>query len=187
MAVTEMNTASVAVGSLSSWRKAWKVMDRIYDLSGYLAAFCVFMIFAITMVQMIGRYVNFNPAGLTNYAGYLTGAATFMGLAHTLNRGGHVRVGLFLTLMGRFRAYAEFVGLTASAIIGSWFSWYCWAAVYDSYRFGDLSEGLDATPLWIPQISMAVGITLLSVSVCDHLIRLLVTGDTGIISSEEPV
>lgn len=187
MAVTEMNTASLAHSSLSSWRKAWAVMDRIYTASGYLAAFCMFMIFALTMVQIVGRYVGFNPPGLTNYAGYLTGATTFLGLAHTLNRGAHVRVTLFLTLIGRFKPVAEFFGLAVSAVIGVWFSWYCWRGVYDSFQFGDLSDGLDATPLWIPQLSMAVGAALLAVAVCDHLIRLLVTGDTGIAVSEEPV
>lgn len=162
-------------------------MDRVYTASGYLAAFCMIAIFVLTMVQMVGRYVNFNPQGLTNYVGYLTGATTFLALAHTLNRGAHVRVTLFLTLLGRYKFFAELVGLAVSAGIGVWFSWYCWTTVYDSYQFGDLSEGLDATPLWIPQLSMAIGFTLFAIAVCDHLIRLMVTGHTGIASHEDPV
>ena len=187
MAVTDLNTTSLADGSLNNWRRAWDVMDRVYFVCGYLAAFSMFMIFALTMMQMVGRYVEFNPAGITNYVGYLTGATTFLALSHGLNQGAHVRVGLFLSLLGRFRIYGESLGLCVSFIVGAWFSWYCWQTVYDSYRFGDVSDGLDATPLWVPQIAMAVGMTLFAVAICDHFIRLLVTGNTGIKSTEEPV
>jgi TRAP-type C4-dicarboxylate transport system permease small subunit len=74
-----------------------------------------------------------------------------------------------------------------SALMGSWFSFYCWRTVFDSYRFGDLSEGLDATPLWLPQLSMAIGATLLALAVCDHFVRLIVTGSDGIEALDEPL
>lgn len=162
-------------------------MDKLYEVTGYFAAFCMVMIFAITMFQVIGRYFDYNPAGLPNYVGYLTGASTFLALAHTLNKGAHVRVRLFLSAMGRFRLAGEWIGMGFSALMGVWFSYYCWLTVIDSYNFGDLSDGLDATPLWLPQTSMAVGATLLAIAVIDHFIRLLVTGSDGIETADEPL
>ncbi|MCG8490276.1 MAG: hypothetical protein MI743_01565, partial [Sneathiellales bacterium] len=49
-----------------------------------------------------------------------------------------------------------------------------------SYKLNDISQGQDATPIWIPQISMAVGAVLLAISMVDHLIQLIFTGEHGI-------
>ena len=98
-----------------------------------------------------------------------------------------MRVKLFLAMMGRFRIVrrVDWHGLLGG--LGFWFSYYCWHTVFDSYNFGDLSDGLDATPIWIPQISMAVGATLLAVAVTDHFLRLIVTGSDGIEAADEPL
>jgi TRAP-type C4-dicarboxylate transport system permease small subunit len=39
---------------------------------------------------------------------------------------------------------------------------------------------MDATPLWIPQLSMAVGSVLLAVALADNLIRFVFTGSSGV-------
>jgi TRAP-type C4-dicarboxylate transport system permease small subunit len=36
--------------------------------------------------------------------------------------------------------------------------------------FNDISTGNDATPLWIPQIAMAVGTVLLAIAFVDELV-----------------
>jgi hypothetical protein len=59
--------------------------------------------------------------------------------------------------------------------------------VYWSYVLGDVSQGLDATPIWIPQLSMAFGMSLLAVAVADHGLRLIATGEHGIQASPDAV
>jgi TRAP-type C4-dicarboxylate transport system permease small subunit len=162
-------------------------MDRVYLWSGYAAGLCMALIFALTMVQVVGRWVGFNPRGLTDYAGYLTAASTFLALSYALNQGSHVRVSLVLTAAGPFRRPLELLAFMASAIIACWFAYYSWSMVAWSYKLGDISSGLDATPLWIPQLSMSVGVTLLAVAVIDHGLRLLILGDHGIASADEPL
>jgi hypothetical protein len=39
-----------------------------------------------------------------------------------------------------------------------------------SHMLGDVSESADATPLWIPQIGMAVGAVLLAIALADRLV-----------------
>jgi TRAP-type C4-dicarboxylate transport system permease small subunit len=34
----------------------------------------------------------------------------------------------------------------------------------------DISNGNDATPLWIPQLSMAIGMTILAITFIDELV-----------------
>ena len=42
-----------------------------------------------------------------------------------------------------------------------------------SHMLGDISEGSDAMPLWIPQIGMAAGSVLLAVALVDRLVAVL--------------
>ncbi|PCH72693.1 MAG: ABC transporter substrate-binding protein, partial [Rhodobacteraceae bacterium] len=50
----------------------------------------------------------------------------------------------------------------------------------ESARWNDISQGQDATPLWMPQIAMSVGLVILAISFIDHLLSLLVLGDHNI-------
>jgi hypothetical protein len=45
--------------------------------------------------------------------------------------------------------------------------------VWQSRAFNDISQGSDATPLWIPQIAMAVGAIVLLVAMVDDLVLVL--------------
>ena len=160
--------------------KLWAGLDRVYLWCGYLAAASLAGIFVVTMAQILGRIVGINLRGATDYAGYLMAASAFLAFAHTLNRGAHVRIEIFLQLMGRYRFWAECLAFALSSIIAFWFAWHCCLTVYWSYVLNDISQGLDATPVWIPQSTMALGASLLAIAVADHGLRLLMTGDHGI-------
>jgi len=41
---------------------------------------------------------------------------------------------------------------------------------WQSHEFNDISTGNDATPLWIPQIPMALGTLVLCVALLDELV-----------------
>jgi TRAP-type C4-dicarboxylate transport system permease small subunit len=157
-----------------------RLLDPLYRLSGYAAGFCIFAIFVVTMVQIIGRLVGYNPAGLVSYASYLMAASVFCGLAHTFDAGGQIRIELFLSMMGRVRWLVERIGFVFAAAIAGWMSYHAWSMVYWSVKLGDISEGMDATPLWIPQSTMAVGVTLFFVAVLDRTIRLALLGSHGL-------
>jgi TRAP-type mannitol/chloroaromatic compound transport system permease small subunit len=165
--------------------KTWSRLDRLYLYCGYLAAFCMVCIFVVTMVQIAGRAVGYNPPGLTDYVGYFMAASAFLAMAHTLNKGAHVRIELFLSMMGRFRIAAEWFAFGATSLIASWIAYYAWSLVYWSYKLGDVSQNLDATALWIPQTTMALGITLLALCVIDHSLRLVMTGHHAISSAPD--
>ncbi len=44
---------------------------------------------------------------------------------------------------------------------------------HDSWRFGDLSPGLLAVPIWIPQSVMLAGLTILTIAFVDELALIL--------------
>jgi TRAP-type C4-dicarboxylate transport system permease small subunit len=156
--------------------RAWRLLDRLYLYCGYLAAFFLVCIFLTTMLQVGSRLVGVNIRGLTDYAGYFMAASAFLAFAHTFNHGAHIRIELFLSLMGRMRKAAEWFSFLVSAAISGWLAYHAWAMVYWSRALNDISQGMDATPVWIPQLSMSVGMTVLAICVTDHSLRLLLTG-----------
>ncbi len=173
-----MTADAVAVTSRSHHLDAvWAKLDRIYLYSGYLAAFFLACIFLTTMLQVVGRFAGINFRGLTDYAGYFMAASAFLAFAHTFNNGAHIRIELFMSMMGRLRIFAEWFSFLVSAVISLWLAYYAWSMVYWSWTLNDISQGLDATPIWIPQLSMAVGLSVLAVCVIDHSLRLLLTGN----------
>jgi TRAP-type C4-dicarboxylate transport system permease small subunit len=155
----------------------WKQLDRLYLYCGFLAGFFLVCIFLTTMLQVASRLAGINITGLTDYAGYFMAASAFLAFAHTFNKGAHIRIELFLSMMGKFRRAAEWFSFIVSGFISAWLAYFAWSMVYWSYALNDISQGLDATPIWIPQLSMALGLTILAIAVVDHGLRLILIGD----------
>jgi TRAP-type C4-dicarboxylate transport system permease small subunit len=150
------------------------LLDTIYDAAGYLAAFFMVGILAMVLASVVGRLVGFNLRGSDAYAGYCMAAAGFLALAHTLKRGEHIRVTLFLDRFhGRLRRPLEIWCHVAGTFFCGVLAFYSVRLVYQSYDFHDISQGNDATPLWIPQIGMALGCIVLLLAMVDDLVRVL--------------
>ena len=151
-------------------------LDRLYDLAGALAALCLIVLLIIICLQMIARWSGMIFLGSTAYAGYFMAAASFFALAHTLNHGGHIRVSLLLSQLGRFRRAAEIWCFGIGSALAIFLAFYAIKAVRISIKLNDISQGQDATPIWIPQLPMAIGATLFAVAMIDRLLRILAGG-----------
>jgi TRAP-type C4-dicarboxylate transport system permease small subunit len=121
--------------------------------------------------------LNFYIRGTDAYAGYCMAAASFFALAHTLRRGEHIRVTLILDRLGSRARYALELWCYASAVfLSGVLAYFSVRLAWQSYTFNDISQGSDATPLWIPQISMAVGTVVLAIAFVDGLAELVRKG-----------
>ncbi|MEZ5730182.1 MAG: TRAP transporter small permease [Burkholderiaceae bacterium] len=139
-------------------------------------------ILVIIVLQMAARWSGIAFPGSTDYAGYRMASASFLAFAHALNRGAHIRVGLLLNVLGPRRRLGEAWCFGIGSALGVYFAYYAVKAVYWSYRLNDISQGQDATPLWVPQLGMAVGAVVFAIALLDHLVRVIRTGDPGIVS-----
>lgn len=157
-----------------------RFLDTLYAIAGYLAAACLAAILVLTLAQIVTRYLEINIRGLSDYAGYMMASASFLAFAYALNHGAHVRIEMVLQGLGRYRRAGETLSLGIATAIGCWFAYFACDMVYWSYKFGDISTGLDATPLWIPQSTMAVGAVMLAVALADNFLQLLFTGRDNI-------
>ncbi len=153
-----------------------KVLDAIYQYSGYLSAAFLVILLCIIVLQMVMRWSGSVFIGATNYAGYCMAAASFFALAYALNHGAHIRVGMLLNQLGRYRRIGEAWCFGIGTALSVYFMYYAYKGVYWSLKLNDVSQGQDATPLWIPQIPMALGTTVLALTFVDHFIRILFFG-----------
>lgn len=146
-----------------------RTLDVLYDGCAWLAA--VFMIGVLVMVllSVLGRQFHFHIPGTDAYAGYTMAAAGFLALAHTLKRNEHIRVTLVLgKLTGGARRGLELWSLTAAVALSGLFAWFAVRLMWQSHEFNDISTGNDATPLWIPQMAMALGTLVLFIAFVDE-------------------
>ncbi len=164
-----------------------KALDALYDGAAALAALFLFGLLVMVLLSITGRQFNFYVPGTDAYAGYLMAASGFLALAHTLKRGEHIRVTLILSaLSGRWKKGMEVWALAFASVLSTLFAFYCCRLSWQSRMFNDISTGSDATPLWIPQIGMAVGTVILAIAFVDELV-LELRGQRVQQSSDEPL
>ncbi|MEM1232861.1 MAG: TRAP transporter small permease subunit [Pseudomonadota bacterium] len=157
------------------------VLDFLYLAAGVLAALCLITILSLIVLQMLARWTGEVFPGAPNYAGYAMAAASFFAFANALGRGAHIRVSILLNAVpARIKWVLEVWCFALGAAIAAYFTYYAFTFVYWSWKFTDVSQGQDASPLWIPQSVMVLGGGLLTLALLDNLMQLLVRGDHSI-------
>lgn len=148
-----------------------RFLDFLYDAAGCLAAFFMVATLAAVLAGIASREFGVFVRGTDAYAGYFMAGAGFLALAHTFKRGEHIRVTLILQSLGPGRRHAlELWSLLVAAFLSAAFAWFSGRLAWQSYALNDISTGNDATPLWIPQIGMALGTLVLAVAVIDEFV-----------------
>ena len=143
-------------------------LNWLYDAAAWLAALSMVGVLAMVLTSIIGRQIGFNLSGTDAYAGYSMAAAGFLALAHTLKHNEHIRVTLILgRLKGGARHALEMWALTAAVLLSGLLAFYAVRLAWVSHAINDISTGNDATPLWIPQITMALGAVILMIAFID--------------------
>jgi TRAP-type C4-dicarboxylate transport system permease small subunit len=146
-----------------------RALDRLYDAAAWLAALFMVGTLVMVLVGILSRTFNWFIPGTDAYAGYCMAACSFLALAHTLKRGEHIRVTLILEhLKPRARRWLERWALLVATALALAFAWYSTRLAWQSYDFNDVSTGNDATPLWIPQLTMALGAIVLFIAFLDE-------------------
>jgi TRAP-type C4-dicarboxylate transport system permease small subunit len=148
-----------------------RFLDGLYTSAAALAALCMVGLLTMVMLSVVSRQLGFNVRGTDAYAGYLMAGAGFLALAHTLKKGEHIRVTLILNaLTGTWRKALEVWSLCFASVLSSVLAFYSCKLAWDSLQFNDMSTGVDATPLWIPQLVMAVGTVVFAIAFVDDFI-----------------
>ncbi len=159
------------------------LLDRLYKAScwfgaGSIGLICLLVICQVllNLIDRLSTLLTGSAIGLTipsyaDFTGFLLAAASFLSLAYSLRQGAHIRVVLLISrLPKKLQRPAEIWCIVCGLAISLYFTWYTSALTYESYRYQDLSPGMIAVPLWIPQSPMLLGLVVLSVAFVDELI-----------------
>lgn len=146
-----------------------RTLDLLYDGAAWLAALAMIGVLVMVLLSIVSRQLGFHVPGTDAYAGYSMAAAGFLALAHTLKHNEHIRVTLLLgRLQGRAKHLLEMWALTAAVLLAALFAFYSARLAWQSHALNDISTGNDATRLWIPQLTMALGTVVLLIAFIDE-------------------
>ena len=151
-----------------------RFLDRLYAASGVLAAVCLASIGALMLAQAFGREAGILIRGADDIVAWLTAACAFLALGYTFRHGELVRVGLWIDMLApRARRIAELAALGVTALFVAYMLWAVSRFVYESWQFKEVTQGLIAIPIWMPQMSLVLGAAIFLVAVVDELFAVL--------------
>ncbi len=151
-----------------------RALDLFFKASGALAVAFLVMIALLTVSQAVARFFGGVVPSADDFAGFCMAGAVFIGLAHTLRAGSHIRVLVVLTHLGPgARRWTEIVCCLTAAVIVGILTWYAADMVITTRQLGEYTLGLVPIPKWIPMLSMVVGLAIFFLALVDELFRAL--------------
>ena len=148
-----------------------KNLNKIYKLSGYIAAAFLILVALFILIGISSRIFGFYIRGIAEYSGYCMASASFFALAYTFVEGGHIRITLFLEKLSASNKWlTEIWCLSIASFFSGYMAFYFIKMLIISYKFQERSEGADEILIWIPQTSVALGSTIFFISVLHYLI-----------------
>ena len=171
-----MNTSAAATmndmtAPMGQPRLLRRTLDRAYLVAGALGAACIALICVLMIVQTLGRQLGFPTGAINDVVSWLCAAAAFMTMAHAFKHGDFVRVTLVLEKVSApVRRTLELACLAVAAVAVGYLAWWACRFTFESWQFNELAQGLWAIPIWIPQLSFALGSILFLVAVLDELV-----------------
>lgn len=160
--------------------------ERLSFISGVLAVIAFLAIPVLVAGQVLGRTFGFSVAGAPEYASYSFAAVSFLGLSYAMKEYSHIRVSFLLDGPKAVRRVAELLSYLVGTILTGFAFSVAWQGVGFSLEFNDISQGHDATPLWIPQSVMVIGFGILFLMIFSRLLVLLFAPDVDI-STEKSI
>ncbi len=160
-----------------------RCLDVLYKASAWLGASCIAMIALLVVCQVLlnlidrlstiltGSAIGLTIPSYADFTGFLLAAASFLSLAYTLREGAHIRVVLLVSrLPKKVQRLVEIWCIGFGLAVSLYFTRYTAMLTHESYAYNDLSSGMIAVPIWIPQTAMLLGLVVLSVALLDELV-----------------
>ncbi len=159
------------------------LLDRLYEASlmaaaGFIMAICAIVIgqVLLNLIDRIASVFFGGAIGLTipsyaDFTGFFLASASFLALAGTLRQGGHIRVTLLTGILPpAIQRIFELGCVLLAGAITLYATWYMLRLTGESWSYNDLSSGMVAVPLWIPQFGMLTGLVILAIALTDEFV-----------------
>lgn len=166
-------------------RTLLRAIDGLCTVGAWIAAVSAAILAVILIVEVIGTsFFNWSQPWAVEYAIYLQCFVLFCGSGWTLRQGGHIRVAVLMQALPRRAAWClDLCGSCFAMGVLGFAAWALWQQLIRTFDFGSTSFYPMATPLWIPQGLLTIGVTLLLLAFGARTIRLL-TGEATEMGSQ---
>ena len=166
------------------------VLDRLARASGAASAAALAAIGLVIAAQILARLAGHQIPAADDFAAWAMAASAFLALPYAMRHGDHIRVTLVIGRLGlRARRGAEVFSVVMAILASGAFAFYSVKMAWWSWTFHDISSANDATPLWIPQLGMAIGTVVFCIAFAEELVLLLrgkqIRGDADEIAHTE--
>lgn len=158
------------------------VIDWIGQAGAYLACVgYIVMALAITSEALVRNIINISTLVADEVTSYLLAFAVFIALAYTWQTGGHLRITLIYERLNEKIQWVLELIIVIIGIISITFLtiWITKNLVIYSYMNKVTSQSVLMLPLWIPQTTLVIGLSLLILALIVSLSRLITHKNFG--------
>jgi TRAP-type mannitol/chloroaromatic compound transport system permease small subunit len=157
-----------------------RAADAVSLLGAWLAGLCVvgltLLVLTDILLAFFSRFLSFIPSGTGigwEYSAYLMGAAFLLGSGMTLRVGLQLRVELVMSsgrakLVRILEIISSALGTAVTVSLTIWL----FKFTLRNYGYGDVSQE-SFTPLWIPQVVLALGAGVLALQMVARFVTAL--------------
>ncbi|MEP1766014.1 MAG: TRAP transporter small permease [Sulfitobacter sp.] len=147
---------------------------HIFNFCGALAALSLLGIAVLILSQIGLRFMGGQIPSADDFAAWGLSASIFLALPAALMHGDHIRVTSLRQVMPeKLGHYADVMAAGFAAFLMGWVAWAIFGYVHESWTYKDVSQGVIAVPLWIPQAPMALGAVLFALAFAERTVRLI--------------
>lgn len=156
-------------------QKIISVSGKVSNAGAFLSSLFMILITALIGLEVLLRSVFDTTTHIsTEYSAYFFIALVSLGLSYTLKEEGHIRITLFTgRLGGKAKKLQEIVTTLLALVITLFLLYYTFLMTYETYCLGMTADTVSNTPLYIPQIAVPLGISLLAIELICRLLRII--------------
>jgi TRAP-type C4-dicarboxylate transport system permease small subunit len=148
-------------------------LDRLNRAIVFLSAIALLVASCVLTYSVVLRYFSPQPTDWQDeFSVFLLIGVTFMSAAWVQSQRGHIGIEAVATLLppslDRWRMRLVDV---ASAVFCAFFAWKSWTLLEEAWVEGYVSSSSWAPPLWIPYLTMALGMSLLTLQILVQVLR----------------
>ena len=140
----------------------YRFVNKLSLWGAYLSALLLVSLTLLILTEIFIRYFfNLSTMIADEYGGYLYLALIFLGLAYTFNEDAHIRINILTSKMSeKSNRFVDVIAGIITILILLFALYRTILFTYDSYSMEMASEAVSATPLYLTQLVMPLGITL---------------------------
>ncbi len=152
-----------------------KCENGLYKATQAITSVALVAMVILTIAEIVIRQV-FNASLLIvdEYCGYLMVVLAYWGAVNAFMDGEFVRVdALFDRLSAKQKEIANFFFTICFAVANGLVARYAWSNTLKTIKRGDVSATIAQTPLTVPKLCMAIGLTMLEIVLIFRIIEFI--------------